>query len=464
MEIFQDYTRINRKNCKDNIIDGQKLKKNLLDKSTSPFINDKTKRFGYPIMNNDPICFRDSPENNNIYTKYFFKNLIDMDNEQLLNNRFRKSRPEVEVNFTNINDPKIIIDLHYNKRLSEERKFLERKSKPYSNNILVIFIDSVSRVNGLRHLKKTSKFFEQFMSYKGASNEKYPSENYHSFQFFKYHSFNGFTSTNYLYMFFGERARDRDKVSITKYLKENGFVTSGTRDWCEKDNIRTYYHYKEEDIYDHLFSLCDPNNEFYSLNTMRCLYKKQNLEYLVEYTDQFWRKYKDNRKYSLIISNHGHEGTLTVIKYIDDILFNFLNDLYNDNLLKDTTVFLLSDHGSGMPSIYFTLDFFQIEINLPLLFILVNDRKNVNYKEQYQYIYKNQQNFITAYDIYSTFCNIIYGNYQKPTRFRNPFKRIQTCSTRYGTSLFNKINNINERCPRRYARYSESGMSHISCK
>ena len=47
--------------------------------------------------------------------------------------------------------------------------------------------------------------------------------------------------------------------------------------------------------------------------------------HLIEYTNQFWRKYKDNRKYSIIISNYCHEGTLNVLKYVDDVIYNFLN-------------------------------------------------------------------------------------------------------------------------------------------
>ena len=95
----------------------------------------------------------------------------------------------------------------------------------------------------------------------------------------------------------------------------------------------------------------------------------------------------------------GHEGTLELIKYTDDVIYNFLNSLYNDNLLKDTSVFLESDHGCSNPSIYYLNEFYQIELRLPMFFIIVNDRKNIDYNQQYFNIQKNQQAFITAYDI-----------------------------------------------------------------
>ena len=333
LEYIQDYTKLIRKNCK-NYKKGKVQKDKILEYSTSTYINKKTRRIGYPLLNKSPLSLLDFPDYNNTLKKFFLNNLVDMDNEKILDKYFKEKIPEVEIDFTNIEGPKLVINLHFNKTLSKERKTLEKNSEPYSNNILFLYIDSLSRVNALRQLKKTTKFFEKFMSYKGGFHKKYPSENFHSFQFFKYYSFRGRTAINYPFLFYGQNRTSLNKSIITKFIKENGFVTSEAIDWCGIDNIRTYHNFTNEDIYDHLLSLCDPNNENFNLNTIRCLYEKQNFEHLVEYTTQFWEKYKNNRKYSLIIANHAHEGTLTVVKYLDDIIYKFLNNLFNNNFLK----------------------------------------------------------------------------------------------------------------------------------
>jgi len=187
-------------------------------------------------------------------------------------------------------------------------------------------------VNGLRQLKKTTKFFENFISYKGGFHNKYPSEIFHSFQFFKYYAFNGYTSINFPFLFYGQNQTKINKSLITKFYKRNGFVTSEASDWCVRDNCRTNHNYTIEEMYDHLFLIYDPNNEDFNLNRIRCLYGKQNAEYTYEYTNQFWRKYSKNRKYSIIINNHAHEGTLTVVKHIDNIISTFLNNLFDENL------------------------------------------------------------------------------------------------------------------------------------
>ena len=382
-------------------------------------------------MNKEQFCF----EYNNDLKNYFLNNLIDMENLTLIKN-LNYLKPEIEVDFSKNPFGEMIINLNFNETLSNERKKLEKFIKPYSNNIIILFIDSVSRANSIRQLKKSLKFFEKFMKYRGDYNINFPLENFHSFQFFKYHSFKFYTVGNYPILFYGN-FRNKNNEIITKTLKENGFITSYSADNCLKDFTFTYHNFTIKDIYDHKFIICDPNRQHPYQSRLRCLYNKIHSEHLYEYSNQFWRKYKNNRKFLTILTNDGHEGSLEILKYLDDIIYNFLNNLFNENLLKETSVFLLSDHGVGIPSIYYLYNFFQFEKQLPMLYLLINDRKNISYKEQYKYLYENQQTFITAFDIFNTIENLIYGdNYLsiKKKNFKNSPK------IKYGASLFTKIN------------------------
>ena len=92
----------------------------------------------------------------------------------------------------------------------------------------------------------------------------------------------------------------------------------------------------------------------------------------------------------------------------------------------------------GMPSIYYPYDFYKIEYNLPMLYMIINDRKNISYEEQYKNIYENQQTFITSYDIYNTIGNLIFGD--KYNNIKNKTKKHDTPKSPYGKSLFEKIN------------------------
>ena len=332
------------------------------------------------------------------------------------------------------------IKLNFNETLSNERKKLEGLNNPYSRNIIVIYIDSVSRANSIRQLKKTMKFFEKFMPFKGNNNPKFPQENFHSFQFFKYHSHLYFTVGNYPILFYGNHRNETNKL-LTLYLMKNGYITCFSSDVCYNDYVKSYHNFTFDDMYDHHYAICDPNCENLS-PTLDCFYGKLYIEYMFDYINQFWRKYKDNRKFALLTNNWAHEGSLEKLKYIDNIIYEFFNNLFNDNLLKDTSIIIVSDHGAAVPSVYYLNDFYQYEKVLPMFYLLVNDRKNVSYESQYKYLHQNQQTFITAFDIYNTIINLIYGD-------KYGTEETNMSISKYGQSLFKEINQ-KERSPKNY--------------
>ena len=425
---FQDYTKILRINCSRK---KSNARKKILQKSRSCYVSGNTKKFGFPYTNKGLIACLDGLDTD-ILKDFTVTNIFDVEQKH---DNF--GEPEVIVDFSNDPLGELFVNVKYNETLSNERKKLENNSIPYSNNIIILYLDSVSRACSMRQLNKTLDFFEKFISYKGGFNEKYPRENFHSFQFFKYHSFIGRTAGNYPRLYYGNYREAKNIVRINKYFKDNGFITSNCCDLCKKDNSRTLHDTSFAEIYDHQMLLCDPNAERYHKPIRKCLYGNDDISYLFDYSEQFWRMYKYNRKFSSIILNGAHEGTMEVLKYFDNIIYNYLFSLFNDNLLKDTSIFLLSDHGAGVHSLYYMFDFYIYENDLPMLYLIINDRKNISYEEQYFNIQENQQTFITAYDIYNTINHLLYGDrykYIKNLTGENP-----TPKSSFGISLFDKI-------------------------
>lgn len=433
-------------------------KEETLKFSDSPYINENTTRFGYPLTNKDPMCLNKPRKKNNINV-YVKKNILDMDNKQLLANE-KNNIPEIIADFSKNKYGELIINVNYNDTLSKERKNLAKNSKPYTENILILYFDSVSRSNGLRQLKKTFKFIEKFMPYKGYFNKLYPNEKYHAFQFLKYHSFRFHTRGNYPKLFYG-RKKGRNLVRITKYLKINGFVTGFSNDFCQLDSCYLPHNMSKEEISDHEFIICDANKKDINSMVKRCLYDKINIGHQLEYGIQFWRKYKNNRKFLLIVNNDGHEGTLEVLKYDDKYVYKFLNDLFNENLLKDSIVMILSDHGCPMPSLYYFNDFFKYDDALPMLYILSYDKGNLTYDEQYKHLIQNQQKLITAYDIYNTIGHLIYWNSYKKIKNKEKSHK-DTPKTKFGKSIFTEIDS--KRVPSDYKNMSKKVCIRIKNK
>ena len=427
--------------CNQNI----DTKKKLIKFSSHNYINRKTKRIGFPLSEKSKLIHMGFKNNFRIVKQYFKNNIIDIDNKTLFKTIVKEVKPEIIVDYNKNQFGELKINLLFNKTLSEERKKLEKNTNPYSKNIIIIFIDSVSRAYSIRSLKKTLKFFEQFMKYKGSHNKNFPNENFHSFQFFKYHSFNGFTIDNYPKIFYGKL--DGKYERNIKFLKESGYVTCYINDMCFREPANTQLNMTKKEISDHEYIICDPNMKELTSSLKRCLYNKITAEYAFEYGKQFVRKYQKNRKYLSINLEDGHEGTLEVLKYTDKIIYKFLNDLYSNNLFASTSIFLVSDHGTFCPSPYHLNKFFLIERHLPMLYLICNDRQNLSYDEQYLNIYNNQQILITGYDIYNTLANIVFGD--KYAFIKNKTKDMKTQKSELGLSLFNKINS-KMRIPKNY--------------
>ena len=432
---FLDVNRYFSLDCKKG---GFSSKEQYLTISKSPYINPNTTHFGFPLINKNEKFF--TFYNFSSFRNLYFENLVDMNNSTLLH-LLGDKKPEISIDFSKNKHGEMNIHLLKNESLSKERKKLEKNITSYSNNIIVLYLDSVSRASSIRQLKKTLKFFENFILYKGNNNPKYPSENFHSFQFFKYHSVKYWTVGNYPILFYGQYRSPKNRL-ITSYLKQIGFVTCYSSDNCLIDFTAHLHNYSFAEAYDYQSIMCDPNYVFPNFN-LNCFYGKLHVEYMFDYINQFWRQYKDNRKFTVLLTNFAHEGSLERLKYIDNIIYEHFNKLFNDNLLKDTSIFLLSDHGVGVPSIYYLTNFFKYELVLPMFYLFVNDRKNISYEAQYKYLYENQQTLITGFDIYNTIVHLAYGDYFETNVTKN------IINERDGKSLFRKINQ-KSRNPKNY--------------
>ena len=394
---------------KDNLI----INSNLKNKT-------KIKRIGYPItigkkeeINGEPTLYSET-----LY-EFVKNNLVDMDDREQLNKLDEYQKPEVIVNFSNNLYGKLDININYKDKLSKERKLLENKD---SNNVLFLFMDNLSRVHFYRQYKKTKEFLRKFLTYKGYSNEIDKEQKYHGFEFLKFQKFDGATVQNALPMFSGVYFDSRKiMISIVKDFKKNGYITCNVQDICHKElmSIEPLENYTYVE-FDHEYAAvnCEPNvykpgyGLFNGDNSVfrKCLYGKESFDYALEYGKKFWKAYKGNKRFLRIVCTYSHEYSYEKAKYTDNSLHDFLKELFENDQLKNTTIFIAADHGFQLMGIYKIMNSkdFPIETNLPLFFLIVPDKKNYTYEQQYREIIKNQQTLITSFDIFYTLRYIIY--------------------------------------------------------
>ena len=423
-----DFSKIFRPSCSaEKIIKNEK--KVFLNSLEKRFFGiSKLNHFGYPITTVPGKYGFNSTKDLKEFQDLINHNIIKMD---LYNkhNYPNQPHPEVEVFFDENDYGEIKINVRRNETLSRERKKIAENKTSLYNNVLIIYLDALARNHFLRKIHRVAKYIEPFLIYNLNETEK----QYTAFQFFKYNTLKGLTLPNIKPMFYGVNLTEPNGENLVKYFKEQGYVTGHTGTTCGKEifsvNSMIQSQALDLDNWDHenIAMFCDENffNSSYTIYKgvvsvlKRCLYGKYAFEYMIEYTKQFWNLYPDNKKFFRIHFNEGHEPTMELVKYMADPLFDFVKYFFDNNLLNDTFIFILSDHGNHLPGPWAILrpQDYVIESTLGTLFFVVPNNEKLYKNGLYDIIHKNQQTFITPYDIHDTLIHLAYGDQKVSKRY-----------------------------------------------
>ena len=432
------YCSINNKNSKNQLI---KFKGN-------EFINTST--FAYPITKNY-ITFYDITFDEFKFAKKIIKEIYDIEKPPL-----NSPKPEVTVTFDEKGNGKVNIEIIKDENLIQQKREIFNRKNPKYKNVYFIFIDSLSREHFFKKLPKTRELLEKYYW-----DNKNKEKSHSSYQFLKYQNFAGWTDINVTPMLFGKKWKVRGS-HIVKHFNDNGYITANSGNFCTKliFPIYRWNRYKYKDFYfDHeLISLfCDPNvndpddcfsnknKDFgYYSNYRNCLYGKDSFEYVFEYSLKFLETYKNEPKFLHIFFNDAHESTGEVIKYMDNSLKNFIEELINNYTKDKSMILLVSDHGRGNNIPIKEKEDNDIERTLGMLFIIMNDNIDDLYNKTAMSI--NEQKFITPYDIYMT---MLKG-----------LKDVTSYESNKGQSLDEEINGMNRNCN----KYNDFTSDDNSCR
>jgi len=329
--------------------------------------------------------------------------LINLSNQSIVNNT-----PEVILNRTNKEKPFFDVKIKRNEEAIQRIKNVTAQKLPLVDNFIFIFLDTLSRPQFKRKMKKVYSWIEKYYN-----NKTSPLESY---QFMKYNAMEPNTQKTVPTMLTGVQTvfNNDTRDMIHKKFMDQGFVSAYASDMCDAygftvDPSLTWL-FKNHN-YDHeLYSLfCDPtftlHGKEYGLFhgpyscLRRCIYGKDTFEYVLNYGDEFWREYKDEKKFLFMSFIDGHEFTNEVITYLDIQLFDWLVR-HEENLEKNNTaIVFISDHGLHMSGYgdLFKLDDIIKELTLPSLFILLPR----NLADKYGDDVKSYENkLVTAFDIH----------------------------------------------------------------
>ncbi|CAI2383360.1 unnamed protein product [Moneuplotes crassus] len=364
------------------------------------------------------------------FREYVKSHLIDMDDPQI--DQEIKNNIEFVIDVSDKHNHKLEFSLKPNSTRAEEQKELreqiierEKADGTYKNridkNILILYIDNVSRAHFARKMPKTVEWIAQFVD-----NQESP---YTTYQFPKFHSSYYATNPTWAGLFFGQdKAVDKGGMSIYNYYAKNGYITGHATEMCDYTEAGLNSPYiKGMNRWDHLATpiTCDPNYDVVedgSLNWFKgpqsairhCFYRRDMAEIQIDYLKQFWEAYPDNRKIFQTNWNVAHEGTGELVGHYDDLMVETLQYFHSKNHLDDTMIILMSDHGAHEITVHLPFipdDSRETEHYNPFLFHLSKDDIPVS---SIHYLTLNENRFISSYDFYATFRSIATNSKTDP--------------------------------------------------
>ena len=402
--------KLNSNLTKINLIKNQTLNKSIPIKGRETFLN----------QSNNNITNKNNSININKMTQILKNNNIDKQANQISTNDSLKQKLRMEIiNNTNIS---------------------------FNNNIFKTKINNTGiNITNKKPIRKLETI----------NITNYFENKYYAYQFLKYHTFNSGTKFNAMPMFYGTTVFNPIGTNIIKFFKQLGYITAQSTDMCSKEvwEPEKEPQYLDFDSWDHenVAMFCDPSymdrKSLYSIYKgvysllRRCFYGKEIHDYIFEYGIKFWEAYPDNKKFLRLGFNDGHESTFEVLKYLDEPLEQFLQYFLEKGYLKNTALFIVSDHGNHMPGIYnlFFSQQFETERVLANFYLIINSANLFGDKLNMFRLFnlnalENQQSLITPYDIHDTLMHMIYGNH------------INKFFSKKGKSVFWKIDNAGRTC------------------
>lgn len=145
-------------------------------------------------------------------------------------------------------------------------------------------------------------------------------------------------------------------------------------------------------------------NQYYHYHS--CQGSKFYYKILLEYIYELTQHSKHNRLFGMFWEESISHENLNNPHIMDKSYYNFLTNLQQDNYLSKTIVIFVSDHGMRWGSIVST-EQGRLEALLPLLGILFPEKFRRRYKLAFENIQRNVGRLTTPYDVHETLLDLL---------------------------------------------------------
>ena len=297
-------------------------------------------------------------------------------------------------------------------------------------NVLIIGVDSVSRLNYMRQMNNTRKYVNEHL---GAVEMQ------------AYHKVADNTFVNMVPLLSGKYAQELpwDINTMRRHPFDeynfiwNNFSKNGYRTLCAEDApgmaifhyLKAGFFHKPVDYYMRPFNIAMSRYKPVWNSKYLCMGTRIETEIVLDYLNRFIQEFKRGPYFGLSFTSKVTHGSVNDAGKVDPIYLKFFKNLKRNGHLNNTVVFFLSDHGMRFGSMRTTY-VGQLEERLPFLSIILPPWFHQKYPRASKNLYMNRHRLTTPFDVYATIEHILKlsGDVTESTSFNRRsislFKRI----------------------------------------
>ncbi|XP_063447884.1 uncharacterized protein LOC134727433 [Mytilus trossulus] len=311
------------------------------------------------------------------------------------------------------------INMHHSRRKSFADKKMDFAITDRLN-IMLIMIDSTSRINSLRYFTNTRRYLTETLG---------------AVEMLGYNKLADNTMVNMVPLLTGEFAKNLtclkshqgvDNCSfIWQKYSQNGYLTHFGEDMTFAGTFHyTLNGFKEQptDYYDRPFYYHNEKSSDGVADT--CFHGKSSSESLYQRMYDLAYNLRNQRYFSLNIHSRNTHTYLEGLADMDNLTLDTISKLYENNLLNNTFMAIFGDHGLRFGEVRQTF-IGQLEERLPMMFLYLPEWFKNKYSNHMTNLKTNSRRLTTHFDMFYTLLDLL--NLDK----KGPVKR--------GISLFREI-------------------------
>ncbi|KAL4235829.1 hypothetical protein ACF0H5_004219 [Mactra antiquata] len=346
----------------------------------------------------------------NNYLRYLsesspFHDSVKIDHEFVKVNCYNNEDKSVYVNFYGfIQHVNQSINASYDKQF---RRHIERDKIKERLNVIMIGMDSVSRLSFIRQMLKSRAFLENELE---------------SFDMMGYNKVADNTFINIVPMTMGKFVHEMpwgdNRTNLTfdgydflwKQFSDKGYRTFYAEDAPDIaifDFLKGGFKTPPTDHFNRPVSVAMEMKEQNWYNNHHCFQDRLETDIVLKYLSDFIETYQHDPFFAFTFITRLSHDSVNSAGAADESYFKFFTNLHKKNLIRNSVMFFFSDHGMRFGNIRET-HIGKMEERLPFMQVVIPKWLGKKYPEIKNVLKVNQNRLSTPFDVYETVKDILY--------------------------------------------------------